>query len=81
MIKTERRNELQKFLKSSGIETVIHYPTPIHLQPAAKNLNYKVGSFPMTEKFSNEVLSLPLYPGLTNQEQEYIIDKICQFYL
>jgi len=80
MIRTTRRDELQVFLKSNGIETIVHYPIPIHLQPAAKYLGYEQGSFPVTEKLSREILSLPLYPGLLQREQHYVIDKIIEFH-
>ena len=80
MVKARRRNELQSFLKAQGIESIVHYPTPIHLQPAAKGLNYKEGSFPVTEKLSGEILSLPLYPGLSHLDQQFVIDKIHEFY-
>lgn len=80
MIRTSNREELQKFLTSNGIETIVHYPIPIHLQPAAKHLGYERGSFPMTEKLSQEILSLPLYPGMLEHEQQYVIDKIIEFY-
>jgi dTDP-4-amino-4,6-dideoxygalactose transaminase len=80
MIRTARRDELQVFLKSNGIETIVHYPIPIHLQPAAKYLGYEQGSFPITEKLSREILSLPLYPGLLQHEQQYVIDKIIEFH-
>ncbi len=80
MIKAKQRNALQTFLISKGIEAIIHYPIPIHLQPAAKNLNYKKGSFPVAERQCEEILSLPLYPGLTQADQNYIVDKIYEFY-
>lgn len=80
MIRTGRRDELQMFLKANGIETIVHYPIPIHLQPAAKYLGYEPGSFPMTEKLSHEILSLPLYPGMLQHEQQYVIDKIVEFH-
>ena len=80
MIQVKRRDELQAYLASEGIETIVHYPTPIHLQPAAVSLNYGKGSFPIAERLSEEILSLPLYPGLSSVDQEYIIDKIHEFY-
>jgi dTDP-4-amino-4,6-dideoxygalactose transaminase len=80
MIMAPRRNDLQGFLRENGIETVVHYPTPIHLQPAARFLGYKRGDFPVTERLSEEILSLPIYPGLTSIEQDYVIDKVKEFY-
>jgi dTDP-4-amino-4,6-dideoxygalactose transaminase len=80
MVKVRRRDELQSFLKTQGIESIVHYPIPIHLQPAAKSLNHKEGSFPVAEKLSREILSLPLYPGLSQSDQQFVIDKIHEFY-
>ena len=80
MVKARRRDDLQSFLKTQGIESIVHYPIPIHLQPAAKSLNYKDGSFPVAEKLSREILSLPLYPGLSQSDQQFVIDKIHEFY-
>jgi dTDP-4-amino-4,6-dideoxygalactose transaminase len=76
IIKTKKRNELQKYLKSKGISTLIHYPLPIHLQEAYKNLGYKKGDFPITEKMANEVLSLPMYPYLSESNINKISDCI-----
>jgi dTDP-4-amino-4,6-dideoxygalactose transaminase len=80
MVKVRRRDELQSFLKVQGIESIVHYPIPIHLQPAAKSLNHKEGSFPIAEKLAREILSLPLYPGLSRSDQQFVIDKIHEFY-
>ena len=80
MVKVRRRDELQLFLKEQGIESIVHYPIPIHLQPAAKSLNHKEGAFPVAEKLSREILSLPLYPGLSQSDQQFVIDKIHEFY-
>ena len=80
MVKVRKRDELQSFLKAQGIECIVHYPIPIHLQPAAKSLNHKKGSFPVAEKLSREILSLPLYPGLSQSDQQFVIDKIHEFY-
>ena len=81
MIKAHRRDELQSFLRTQGIESIIHYPIPIHLQPAAKSLNHKEGSFPIAEKLSQEILSLPLYPGLSQSDQQFVIEKFHEFYI
>jgi dTDP-4-amino-4,6-dideoxygalactose transaminase len=67
-------------LNANGVEALIHYPIPIHLQPAARYLNYKKGSFPVVEKLSSEILSLPLYPGMPTQHQEQVISLILKFY-
>ena len=80
VVQAERRDALQGFLRSNGVEAIVHYPTPIHMQPAAAGLNYKPEDFPMSLYLSNCILSLPLYPGLTNGEQDYVADLMAQFY-
>lgn len=75
-IEVNDRNELQKYLKEKGIETVIHYPIPIHLQEAYKDLGFKIGDFPIAERISNQILSLPLWYGLNDEEIKYICDII-----
>lgn len=80
VIRAKNRNELAKYLSSKGIVTVMHYPIPIHLQPAYKDLGYKLGDFPVTEKLANEILSLPMYPELKEEEIKYICQQIDSFY-
>lgn len=80
VVLTEKRRELQYFLKENGIETQIHYPLPCHLQKAYKYLNYKRGSFPIAEMLSKKVLSLPMYPELTKDEVMFTAKKIREFY-
>ena len=80
VIKTPRRKALQNHLSKHGIQTAIHYPKPIHFQPAFKYLNYRRGDFPNTEKLSRQVLSLPLHPYISKQDQDKIIRVINKFY-
>lgn len=80
VIRSDRRDALKEFLNLNGVEALIHYPTPIHLQPAAKYLNYKIGDFPVVEKLSDEILSLPLYPGMPLEFQERVTSLILDFY-
>jgi dTDP-4-amino-4,6-dideoxygalactose transaminase len=80
VIRAENRNDLKKFLNDNGVEALIHYPVPIHLQPAASYLGHKNGDFPVVEKLSNEILSLPLYPGMPNQYQDRVVNLILDFY-
>ena len=80
VIKTKKRDELQKYLKHNGIETSIHYPIPPHLQKAYSNLGFKYGDFPIAEKLANESLSLPIYPGLKEKEIKYTCNKIFKFF-
>lgn len=80
VIQTEKRNELANFLKENGIDTRVHYPIPLHLQPAAKSLNYKIGDFPVAERLAKQMLSLPIYPELFEEEVNYVIEKIKEFF-
>ncbi|MBL6962976.1 MAG: DegT/DnrJ/EryC1/StrS family aminotransferase [Bacteroidetes bacterium] len=80
IIQTEKRDDLQAFLFNNEIETKIHYPIPIHLQEAAKELNYRDGSFPVTEKQVQEILSLPIYPELGDDQVHYVCNKIVEFF-
>lgn len=73
-IRTDHRDELVNYLKSNGIETLIHYPVPIHLQKAYVDLGYNVGDFPVAEIISKTVLSLPMWYGMKEDEINYIID-------
>ena len=74
VILTEKREELQDYLKQNGIETMIHYPVPPHKQKALKNWNHL--SFPITEKIHKEVLSLPISPVITADEVDFVIQKL-----
>ena len=79
VIKTESRNKLKEYLKINDVETGIHYPIPIHLQPIYKELfGLKEGSFPIAEDFSKKVLSLPMYPELDMDKVKFICEKISE---
>ena len=80
MILADRRDELKGFLRERGVDTAIHYPIPIHLQEAARELGYGVGSFSTAESQARRVLSLPVYPELTEGELEYVSECIREFY-
>lgn len=79
VIRCEERDRLQKFLKEQGIDCIIHYPIPPHLSEAYRYLGVKEGSLPITEKCAREVLSLPLYNGMTENECLYVTDCINHF--
>ncbi|MGL5367716.1 MAG: DegT/DnrJ/EryC1/StrS family aminotransferase [Cetobacterium somerae] len=79
VVKTDERDNLQKYLESNGIGTVIHYPIPPHLSKAYEYLGYKKGDFPITERYAETVLSLPLYNGMTDEEQKYVIEVINRY--
>lgn len=80
VIRNNRRDELQQFLKDKGIETLIHYPIPIHLQQAYLDLGYSKGSFPIAEETASEILSLPLYPGIKQEELQAVCEAIEAFF-
>ncbi|MBI4684858.1 MAG: DegT/DnrJ/EryC1/StrS family aminotransferase [Nitrospirae bacterium] len=79
VIRTQRRNELQSFLAEKNISTGLHYPVPLHLQKAYERLKDKNGGFPVSEKTASEILSLPMYPGLTETQQLRIVESIKEF--
>lgn len=76
----KERDELMYYLTSEGIETKIHYPIPIHLQNAAETLGYARGDFPATEKFAKCMVSLPIYPELTQIQIDHVVSSIKKFY-
>jgi dTDP-4-amino-4,6-dideoxygalactose transaminase len=80
VIRTGKRDQLQTYLMNRGICTAIHYPTPIHLVPSFKSLGYKKGDFPVSEALSKEILSIPLFPELTDIEVNKVIRTIQHFY-
>lgn len=73
VIRHKKRDAIVKHLEKRGIGTAIHYPVPIHLMPAYIDLGYKKGSFPVAENAAKTIFSLPLYPGLTDAEQDRVI--------
>jgi len=77
VIRTEKRNELRSYLEKNGVQTQIHYPIPPHKQKAYKEWNHK--TFPVTEKISNEVLSLPISPIMTEDEIEKVIELLNEY--
>lgn len=81
VIRTKKRSELQDYLQRHDIGTLIHYPIPPHLQKAYSDLGYKKGDFPVAEEIAETCLSLPLFPGLTQQEVLYVSEQIKNFFL
>ena len=67
------------YLRERGVDTLIHYPIPPHLSEAYRYLGYEKGSFPVTEHFADTILSIPMYNGLTEEEQRYVVDCLNQF--
>lgn len=80
VIQCKNRDKLQSYLSEKGIKTSIHYPMPIHLQPAAKSLNYKKGDFPVTEKQATEILTLPVNEFATEENIYDVSKEILKFY-
>ena len=79
VVRVKNREKLQAELAAANIGTGIHYPIPLHQQKAYAHLGYKTGDFPVTEKIAPEIMSLPMFPQLTRQQQEYVAEKLMQF--
>lgn len=79
VIRCEKRKELQEFLQEKGIQTQIHYPIPPHLAQCYKRLGHTAGDFPIAEHLADTVLSLPIYTGMTEAEQQYVIEAVNAF--
>jgi dTDP-4-amino-4,6-dideoxygalactose transaminase len=76
VIRAKNRDSLQKRLLENGVNTGLHYPVPLHLQKAYANAGYKKGDFPVAEKAAEEILSLPIFPGITLEQQRYVVEQI-----
>ena len=81
LIRVQERDALHAFLNEQGVEAKIHYPIPVHLQPAARHLSYRLGDFPVCEKDCKNIITLPSHQHLTQDETDYTIEKIREFYL
>jgi dTDP-4-amino-4,6-dideoxygalactose transaminase len=80
VIQVDRRDELAAYLAARGIGSAVHYPVPIHLQPAARALGHRVGDFPVAERQADRVLSLPIHPFLTPNDVGRVADVIAEFF-
>ena len=80
VVRTAKRDALQDFLNREGVGTLIHYPIPPHLQPAYKNLGFKKGDFPIAEELAETSLSLPIWPGMQQEQIDLVVGKIKAFY-
>jgi dTDP-4-amino-4,6-dideoxygalactose transaminase len=80
VIRAQRRDELRKFLADRNIGTEVYYPIPLHLQPCFAYLGYSAGDLPESERAAAEVLALPIFPELTESEQESVVESIAEFY-
>lgn len=80
VVRTEKRDALQKYLNEQGIGTMIHYPIPPYQQEAYKHLNIKKGAFPIADELASTMLSLPLFLGMEENEVDYVSEKIISFF-
>lgn len=80
IVRCERRDELLKYLAGQNVEAKVHYPIPLHLQPAARDLGYKRGDFPVAEAQAEDIVTLPGHQFLTDAEVDYMIDRVRRFY-
>ena len=80
VIRVNRRDELRSFLNQCGIGSEVYYPAPLHMQPALRSLGYVAGSLPESERAAREVLALPIFPELTEEEQTRVVEAIAKFF-
>jgi dTDP-4-amino-4,6-dideoxygalactose transaminase len=80
VVQAQDRDGLVRYLRERGVEAKIHYPVPVHLQPACKDLGYKPGDFPVCEAQAREIVTLPAHQHLTEEEIDYVIDQVTRFY-
>jgi dTDP-4-amino-4,6-dideoxygalactose transaminase len=80
VIRCSQRDSLQAYLRKQNIETEIYYPVPLHLQACFAELGYRRGDFLNAARAAEEVLALPIYPELSQPQQSYVVEKICEFY-
>jgi dTDP-4-amino-4,6-dideoxygalactose transaminase len=76
VIRVKNRDKIRKELINRGVATGIHYPIPIHLQEAYRFLGYRKGDFPVSEKVAEEILSLPMFPELTEEQIKYVCESL-----
>jgi dTDP-4-amino-4,6-dideoxygalactose transaminase len=80
VVRSGLRDALVEHLHERGVQAGVHYPLPLHLQPAWEHLGYKAGALPVTEAWARECLSLPIYPGLTDEQQARVVDAVREFF-
>jgi dTDP-4-amino-4,6-dideoxygalactose transaminase len=78
VVRVPNRSEMIDLLSQAGVGTGIHYPVPLHLQKAYIHLGYREGSFPVAEEVASEILSLPMFPGITSEQQEFVVTRLRQ---
>ena len=80
VIQVDQRDALQAHMNSRDVATAIHYPSPVHRQPAYRHLGYELGSLPETERAAGGILSLPLYPDLPDEAVMEVVKTIAEFW-
>jgi dTDP-4-amino-4,6-dideoxygalactose transaminase len=78
VVRVPRRDEVLGYLNSRGIGAGIHYPMPVHLLPAFAHNGWAQGAFPTAERLANEIMSLPIFPGITAAQQERVVDHLAE---
>jgi dTDP-4-amino-4,6-dideoxygalactose transaminase len=76
----EQRDALQKYLLANDVDAKVHYPVPMHLQPAAAYLGHKKGDFPVSERLANETISLPVHEFISREQQDKVVNLFKAFY-
>lgn len=79
-IRVHKRDELRSYLKDQGVGSEVYYPLPLHLQNCYRDLGYQKGAFPQSERAAEEVLSLPIYAELSDEQLQYVVQAIASFY-
>ena len=79
VVRHRSRDPLREALATGGVDTLVHYPVPVHLQRAYADLGPSLGALPVTEKLVGEIVSLPLYPGLDREKQDRVLAAVQQF--
>ena len=80
VVQVDHQDALQTYLEENGVQVLVHYRLPLHLQPAAKSLGYTEKDFPKTIELSSRILSLPLYPELKEEQQDYVVELFAKFF-
>ena len=81
ILRVQRRDALLSYLNQAGVQAKVHYPIPVHLQNASRYLGYRQGDFPTAETHSRQAITLPCHQHLCDDEIDYVIEKVHQFYL
>jgi dTDP-4-amino-4,6-dideoxygalactose transaminase len=80
VVRAKRRDELAVFLRQQGIGCEVYYPVPLHLQPCFERFGWSRGAFPVAERAAEETLALPVFPLMTELQQDYVVDQLASFY-